>query len=364
MAHLTRTLLLLIVLLGVLTGVLWGVFPGVIKSLDENAVALWMHRSKKDLGRAQELRREGELAESEAVLANLVDSMGDVQIRDRLDKSWRRAMQARIEMLVELERVDEAIDCAREYREHAPRDLPNSLQLGNLLLGTEAGVEEGLQILSDLQAMVPEWSPAADAFARALHGQGQSDDAIEVGLDYLRSARHLQPLDWKGFWADDSPFAESRSFTFDLEQAGEPGYFSMSFAIPAAEGQLNKLRLVTHLWACSRMTEWELTVTTPDQEVVIRDPEQLAKNAQIRATQGGALETIWASRSSLTVELAEPLQLSGGARIDLSLRLDPMLPPGVRPLFEDPNKFLEVESRLAQQGREVDAVLLRRALNL
>lgn len=362
MANRLRQLLLAISMVGILTSGVWVFFPDAVDWVDWAARGVWMERIEVDMEEARQLRADGQLEAAEQVLADLVESMDGVQIGDRRDAWWRTVMRERIAILRQSDRFEDAIACARQYHEYAPRDADNTLALGLLLVRDETHAEEGLAILAELQRLVPEWSRVADAYAKALVARGRDREAVEVGLRFLRGAAGLQARDWMFFWDVGNSFEGDNSMRMDLEQLVEPGDYHVQVRIPPGEQPVKALRIDLPLWACVRLSDWQVLVRVGDQTAGFDKVEQLTKQSRIRPVKGNQLETRWESRCDLRFELDRPMLLDRTSRIELRAHLQTTLPPGTRQLFEDQKKAVELSKWLRDAGRLDDLALIRKAM--
>ena len=362
MANRLRQLLLVISLVGLLTSGVWVFYPETVDWADWALRGAWMQRIEVDMQEARKLRADGELDQAELVLADLVESMDGVQIGDRRDNWWRIAMRERIAVLRQAGRQEEAIACARQYHEHAPRDADNILMLGILLLQSEAHEEEGLTMLADLQRLVPEWSRVADAYAKALIARGREREAVEVGLQFLRRGSGLQSCDWVFFWDVGNSFEGGNSYRTDLEQAVEPGDYRVQVKIPPRDTPLRALRIDTPLWASVRVTNWVAQVRVGDQVFAFDKPGQLTKQSRMIEVDDRALETQWLAHCNMRFEFDQPLMLDKNSYIEFEAHLETLLPPGTRELFKDAETSARIFVWLRESGRHDDVQLIRKAM--
>jgi tetratricopeptide (TPR) repeat protein len=362
MANRLRQLLLVISMIGLLTSGVWVFYPEAVDWADWALGGVWMHRIDVDMQEARKLRADGELEQAEVVLAELIESMDGVQIGDRRDPWMRIALRERIGILRQLDRLDDAIACARQYHDYAPRDADNILMLGTLLMQSEAHAEEGMTMLADLQKLVPEWSPIANAYAKALVAQGREREAVEVGLEFLRRAESLQSRDWVFFWDVGNSFEGNNSYRTDLEQAVEPGDYKVRVRIPPRETPLRALRIDTPLWASLRASDWLVQVRIGDQVFAFDKPGQLMKQSRINEVKERALETQWKAHCDMRFEFDQPLMLDRNSYIELEVHIDALLPPGVRQLFMDPKSSARMFKWLREAGRQDDVRLIRKAM--
>lgn len=362
MANRLRQLLLLISLVGLLTSGVFVFYPQGVDWADWALRGVWMHRVDVDMQEVRKLRSEGDLEGAEKVLAELVESMDGVQIGDRRDPWWRTAMRERIQVLRKLDRLEEAIGCARQYHAYAPRDADNTLMLGTLLMHSPEHVEEGLQVLGDLQRWIPEWSRVVDAYGKALVSQGRDQEAVEVGLQFLRRGEAQQSRDWMFFWDVGNSFEGDNSQRMDLEQAVEPGDFTARVKLPLRETPLRALRIDPPVWASLRASNWTVTVKIGDQVVAFDKAGQLDKRSRIRELPNDALETTWEAHCDMRFEFDQPMMLAKNSTIEFRVHLDVTLPPGVRQLFEDPKKAVQLSKWLRESGRRDDLMLIRKAM--
>ncbi|MCA8982064.1 MAG: hypothetical protein KDC14_18680 [Planctomycetes bacterium] len=362
MANRLRQLLILISLVAFLTGGIWRFYPRGVEWVDWALRGIWMERIEVDMQKARELRAEGDLDGAEEVLAGLVDSLAGVQVGDRRDPWWRIAQRERIQILRKADRYEEAIACAREYREHAPRDADNLLTLGVLLMRMPEHVEEGLQVLGDLQRWIPEWSRAADAYAKALVSEGRDQEAVEVGLQFLKRGDALQAADWMFFWDVGNSFEGDHSQRMDLEQGVAPREYVALVKLPPLEKPVRALRIDPPVWASLRLSNWTVTVKVGDQVFAFDKAGQLDKRSRIRELPNNALETHWDAHCDMRITFDQPLLIPKNSKIEFRGHIDATLPPGVRQLFEDPKKAPQLSKWLRESGRRDDLALIRRAM--
>lgn len=362
MANRLRQLLILISLIGLLTSGMWVFYPGAVEWVDWAARGVWMERIEVDLDKARRMRAEGQLDEAAEVLAELIEWMDGVQIGDRRDPWMRTAMRERIAILRKADRLDDAIACARQYHEYAPRDVENTLNLGVLMLRSEAHADQGLKVLADLQRLLPEWSRVADAYAKALVARGRDRAALEVGLDFLKRGESLQSRDWMVFWDLGNSFEGAHSLRLDLEQVGQPGDFKAKLRIPRTEAPMRAIRLDPPVWPCLRVSNWTVTVKLGDQVIAFDKPEQLMKQSRMRPAANRSLETTWEAHSDMRFEFAQPVMLDKNSTIEIELHLVGIFPPGTRQLFDDPKRAMELIKWLRESGRRDDIDRVRKAL--
>ena len=362
MLNFVRLMLLALTLAAGGTTAIWVYAPRAVGRIDSYLHWKWVGRFHEGLDRAEQLQYGGKHAEALELLVEMHESMDDVQVGDRLDYNWRRAMRLRIANHRALGQWTDAIACASEHRSHDPNDLPNLVTLAQLKIESEADPGAGLAILREVNHRFPEWGEGVEALGSALLDRGRDVEALEVGLAYLRRAAHMQAHDWTILWNDGTGYTNKHSRMIDLTRGSVPGDCAIDLQIPQGEGTLRRLRIEPPSWADFRARDWELVVSAAGAVVRLDRLDQLSAKSRVAAGPGGSIEAARHGTTSIEVEFDEPLALDGTARVGLSAWFEPILPSPFRQALETRLTEAPLDEWLRDVGRAADRELLGRAV--